>query len=134
MIENEVLEILNGNAELGERLNSLADQFRGKRDLHELFTLLCSSNNDLVRIGAWITSEIAFELYNTPAFIDRLRELTTHHVSAIRCYALGALYPSLDPEKQDTRDLILRLQKDTNEGVRLSAEAAGRRLFQKRND
>ena len=128
MIENEVLAIINRNSDSGMRLNSLADEFREGRDSNELLRLLYSDNSDLVRIGAWITGEIAFELYNTPAFIDRLKELTNHDIPAIRCYAFGALYPSLVADEQETRDLIQKLQQDDNEGVRLSADAAARQL------
>jgi hypothetical protein len=128
VIENEVLAILNGTGDLGGELNSLADQYRAGRDAEDLFGLLCSKNNDLVQIGAWIVGEISFEYYNAPFFIDRLRELTGHEVPAIRFRALGALFPALDATQQETRDLVTRMRNDTNEGVRLAAEAAARQL------
>lgn len=128
MIENEVLDILGGTGDPGERLNSLVDQFREERDSGVLLNLLCSDNSELVRIGAWIIGELGFERYNTHSFISRLRELTDHEIPAIRFHALGALFPTLDPEKSATRVLLSKMRHDPNEGVRLRAHAAARRL------
>ena len=128
MIETEVLTIVNGTGDRPGDLNSLVDQFRDGRDSEDLLSLLRSENNELVRIGAWMTGEISFDRYNTPFFIDRLRELTNHEIPAIRFHALKALYPSLDPMQQETRDLIAKSRNDANEGVRLTAEAAAKTL------
>ncbi|MHC4402819.1 MAG: hypothetical protein ACYTG0_24425 [Planctomycetota bacterium] len=128
MIENEVLDIMSGTGDPGERLNSLTDQFREGRDSSELLTLLYSNDNELVRIGAWMIGELGFQRYNTHSFISRLWELTDHEVPAIRFHALGALYPTLEPEKSATRALLSKMRRDPNEGVRLRAQAAARRL------
>ncbi|MEK6234096.1 MAG: hypothetical protein N2C14_05245, partial [Planctomycetales bacterium] len=128
MIEDEVLTIVNGTGNRAEELNSLVDQFRRGREPEDLLRLLCSDNNELVRTGAYIASEISIEQYNSTSFIGRLRELTDHQIPLIRCFALTALYPFLDATQQETRDLIAKLLKDTNEGVRMSAEAAARSL------
>jgi len=128
MIETELLTIINGTRDRPGELNSLVDQFRNGRDVKDLLSLLQSENNELVRIGAWITAELSFDRYNNPVFIDRLRQLTNHEIPAIRFHALNALFPSLDSSQQETHDLVARLRNDTNKGVRSIADAASTSL------
>ena len=100
MIERQILEIVGGAADSGERLNEIADQFRRGRDMNDLIALLDSSNSELVSIGAWILSELHFELYNSDILLSRLRELLNHKDLAVRFHALGAIYPALDSRGQ----------------------------------
>jgi HEAT repeat protein len=127
MIEDEVFTILRRTGETNE-LNSLVDQFRAGRDPNEVLRLLFSENDELVRIGAYITNEISTKYYDTEAFIDRLYELTNHQVPRVRHYSLAALFPLLSPTCQRAHDLVVKLLNDLNEGVRLAAELTARRL------
>ena len=125
MIETEILQ---AGADGGERLNDIADQFRHGRDMNDLIILLDSSNSELVSLGAWIVSEIPFELYNSESFISRLHVLLDSEDPAVRFHALSAIYPALNPHEAATRALLKKLCNDPNEGVRMSAAAAAARL------
>lgn len=127
-IENELRAILDSEGDQADELNLLVDEFRKGRDSWELLCLLNASDSELVRIGAWIASEVSFDLYNTPVIIDRLRELTHHETPLVRLYALSAFFPSLDRTNSASLELVSRLRKDENKGVRMGAEAAARRL------
>lgn len=127
-IEIELRSILDGEGDQADELNLLVDEFREGRDPSELLSLLQSNNSESIEIGAWIASEIPFDWYNTPAFIDKLRELSNHERPLVRFYALGALFPSLDKTNPVSLELIHRLLEDDNEGVRIRAESAAKRL------
>ena len=128
-IEYELRRILSYEVnQAAIELNLLIDQFREGRDPWELLCLLNSDDDELISNGAYIINEISFDWYNTPAFIDKLHELTHHESPTIRFWASGALFPSLDRTNPDTLELINRLLKDDNDGVRMSAEAAANRL------
>lgn len=127
-IEDELRKILHGGGNQADELYLLVDQFREGRDPLEVLCLLNSDDSELISIGTYIVGEISFDLYNTPAFIDRLHELTHHEVPAIRGNAFGALFPSLDRTNSVSLELINRLLEDDNEGVRMGAEAAAKRL------
>ena len=128
MIEEELRTILSGEDDQADKLNRLVDQFRDRRDSSELLGLLNSCDNEFVRIGAWILSEIPFNRYNIPDVIARLYELSRHETPLVRLYALGAIFPALDRTNSDCLALIARLRDDDIEGVRMGAEAAARRL------
>ncbi len=127
-IETELRSILDSQDDQADALNLLVDEFREGRDPLELLRLMQSSDSESIQIGAWITSEIPFDWYNTPEFINKLHELSSHENALVRFYALGALFPSLDKADKDSQDLISRMSSDSNEGVRSSAEAAAKRL------
>lgn len=118
----------HGEHDQADELNLLADDFRKGRDPSELLYLLQSCDSELVQIGAWIASEIPFDRYNTPAFISKLKELSGHEKPLVRFYALGALFPSFDKADPASLDLICRLRRDDDEGVRIRAEATARSL------
>jgi hypothetical protein len=128
MIEEEILAIVHDPTDNGERVNEIADEFRGGRDLNEVMILLNSSDPELVSIGAWILGELHSELYSSQDFVHRLTELTDHEDPLVRFHALGALFPFLDREDPTTATLLNKLRGDRNEGVRRSAEAAAARL------
>jgi hypothetical protein len=128
MIESEIRDIVGDTVSIGERLNGMVDQFRRGRDVSHLIVLLDSSHADLVSTGAWILSELHFELYNYDNVILRLRKLLDHADASVRFHALGALFPALNPQEADTQALLQTLRNDPNEGVRRSAEAATARL------
>lgn len=110
VIENEVQAILSGAADPPAALLTLVDEFRSGRDPQELLDLLYSTNDECIRVGAFITSEISTETYESGRFISRLHELTAHHDLSTRLYALNSLYPLLDPIDRD--NLVARLLKD----------------------
>ncbi len=128
MIEKEILEIIADQADDGQRLNDIADQFRCGRDVGELVVLLDSDNAELVSIRACILGDLAFELYNADEFLSRLHGLTNHTDPAVRGTAFGALFPALSPQDATTQTLIRKLLDDPNPGVRGAAEAAAARL------
>ncbi|MCB9870638.1 MAG: HEAT repeat domain-containing protein [Planctomycetes bacterium] len=122
-MERELRQIL-GAADDGKGLNSIVDQFRRGRDAKDVVPALDSSDSDLVSVGAWILGELPVELYDSHELVSRLRKLIDHDDPAVRFHAFGALFPVLDWKHESTRELLLRLQRDSNEGVRRSAEAA----------
>jgi hypothetical protein len=128
IIEREILEIVRDPEDHGKRLNEIADQFRGGRDVDDLIALLDSTDAELASIGAWILGELPLELYNFDHFISRLGRLLDHGNPAVRFHAFGALFPSLDWREDAARTLLAELRKDPNEGVRRCAEAAAARL------
>jgi hypothetical protein len=127
MLEIEILVAIR-NAEDGKRLNGIVDEFRHGRDIGDLRELLYSRSPEVLSVGAWMLSELHFELYNSWSFLARLRELLDHEDARVRFHAFGAIYPSL-ADNPGTRALLQRLQKDPNDGVRKSAEAASNRLL-----
>ncbi len=129
VIEQEVREIVHEAEASGERLNSIADQFRGGRNVLEILTLLESIDAELVSIGAWILGELPLTLYNSDPFISRLRGLVDHESAAVRFHAFGALFPALNWQDDAARRLLAKLRNDPNEGVRRSAEAAAARVL-----
>ena len=128
MIEKEVLAITNSASDAAAALNALVDQFRLGRDPEELLRLLFSEDDELIRIGVWITAEISTEHYNTVPFISCLKELTNHQDPSVRLYALSALFPLLDPTNRETHEIIIKLMKDSNDGVRETADVAAKTL------
>lgn len=128
MIEDEVLAIANSASDAAVALNSLVDQFRLGRDPEEILRLLLAENDELIRTGVWITTEISTDHYNTVPIITRLKDLTNHQDPSIRCYALNSLFPLLDPAHRETHDIITKLLKDPNEGVRETADAIAKSL------
>ena len=129
MIDSEILEITADASDSGERLNEIVDQFRHGRDMKDIVVLLDSPNAELASIGAWILSEIPFELYGSDSFISRLRKLLDSEDPAVRFHALSAIYPALNARDAATQALLKRLSSDPNEGVRMSAAAAAARLL-----
>ena len=128
MIANELNELLkNCNVESAD-FDLLVDQFRADRDAAELLELLNCDDDDLVRIGAWILSEIRAAKYDDESFKARLWELTSHPTAAIRLHSLNALFPFLRSNDPGAMDLIARLQSDENAGVRMMADAIAKRL------
>jgi HEAT repeat protein len=125
---DEILESMAG-AEPGQGLNRLADEFRRGRNVEELMSALESTNSEVVSLASWILSELPFELYDSVAITSSLQRLTAHDDPAVRFHALSALYPSLRSGAPVTRELLERLRRDPNEGVRLAAEAAASRLL-----
>lgn len=128
MIEAEILDIIGDPSDDGSRLNAVADEFRSGRDMSQILLLLDSNSTELVSIGAWLLNELHFEFYASHEFVSRLHKLLEHHDSGVRFHALGALYPTLDPQDDATRELLGKLRNDPNEGVRVRAEAAATRL------
>lgn len=124
MIIQQVNHILENREDGPQKLNGLVDEFREDRSVVELLELLDSGSDELIRIGAWILSEIPSENYNDAAFVTRLQGLTKHPTPAIRLYSLNALFPFLISDDSGDVDLIFRMQNDTNAGVRLAAESA----------
>ena len=131
MIEQDIRNIAAGGADRGERLNDIADQFRGGRDATELVALLDSSDPELVSIGAWILGELHLELYDVDQIISRLWQLVDHQDPNVRFHAFGALFPTLSGHDAGTQALLSKLRSDPNQGVRSSAEAAAARLHVK---
>ncbi len=128
MIEDDIVGIIKESK--GAPLNALVDTFRRGRDVDELLQLLESEDADLVAIAAWILDELPFNLYNRDDFIVRLKRLLDHPDPRVRFNALGALFPKLEGDWVTADALLAKLLKDPNEGVRMSAEAAARRLSQ----
>ena len=127
-MEEEIIEIINDEADKGERLNLLVDEFRRGRDVSELLPLLRSENVEVVSIVAWIFSELPEELYSAEEFVSALRDLTEHADAMVRFHALSAAFPFLNAGDAATRTLLARLMEDENAGVRKIAEAAAARL------
>ncbi len=126
---SEPIEYLLKNSETEpEAFDRLVDEYREGRDPGELLQLIGSSDNDLVRIGAWILSEIRTSNYDTPEFRSRLIKLTQHQEPAIRLHSLNALFPLLGHGDPVAIELIAMLQSDENEGVRMMADAAAAKL------
>lgn len=128
MIEDEILEVIESRSDNGERLNGIVDQFRCGREVTELSILLSSRYAEVVSIGAWILSELPFELYDSDDLVSLLRELTDHEDPTVRFNAFSALFPALDSRETSTQALVRKLRDDPNEGVRRSAESAASRL------
>ena len=110
MIHEELLEVIRDRSDEGERINDIADQFRGGRDVNELIALLDSSNAELASLGAWLLGELDFQIYDFDRFISRLRKLVDHEDPTVRFHAFGALFPALNREEASTRDLLARLR------------------------
>jgi hypothetical protein len=128
VIEDEILAIYQDRLDDGTRLNVIADEFRDGRDVNEIKRLLDCADVRLVSIGAWILGEIPFDLYSSDDFVSKLWELTGHGDPLVRFHALGALFPALDRNSAATQVLLRKLRVDENEGVRISANAALKRL------
>lgn len=116
MIENEVQAILSGAADPPRDLLALVDEFRGGRDPQELLDLLYSTNDECIRVGAFITSEISTKKYESRRFVSRLHELTDHHDLSTRLYALNSLFPLLGPRDRD--NLFARILNDLDADAR----------------
>lgn len=128
MIETEVASILAAEDD-GTAINRVADEFRSqRRDVTELLCLLDSEEGEVVWVGAWVLGEVAFELYNSTQFLDRLRGLLKHPRPSVRFTALGALFPAFDGESSATQALLRELHNDPDKGVRLRVRAAAERL------
>jgi len=127
MIESEVLDIIKGK----RRLGLLADEFRGGRDIRDLMVLLSSDNDQIVEIGAWIAGEIKIDPANAQPLITRLRQLVSHENPSIRSQAIGALFPFHDWTDPATKETLVKLSRDPNKGVRLTAQATLKRMPQK---
>ena len=129
MFEDELLRMREcSDDEQGKSLNRLVDQFRAGRNIEEMYPLLLSDDDALVEVGAYITSEIETDYYNTPKMIKRLAQLTNHRSAIVRFYALSSLFPVLDPSNKETQMMIARLCNDENEGVKRAAARASRSL------
>jgi hypothetical protein len=128
VIQKEIFDAIQDAKCAGGRLNEIADQFRGGRNVDDIIALLDSADAELNSLGAWILGELHFELYDFDRFISRLRKLIDHDDPAVRFHAFGALFPALRREDASTHELLARLRNDPNEGVRKSAEAAAVRL------
>jgi hypothetical protein len=128
MIVNESIRVLKNCEKDPAAFDQFVDEFREERDATELLELLCSKDDDLVRLSAWILSEIRASKYGGEEFKSQLAKLTRHSSPAIRLHSLNALFPFLSTNDQDAVKLIARLQADENEGVRMMADAAAERL------
>ena len=128
MIFQEIRTIIDSEGDQSALLNELVNEFREHRNVSEVFELLNSNCDDLIRIGAWILTEIPFAEYHDNAIDNRLYELTQHSNAAIRLHSLNALFPFLAAGDQRTRDLIVRMRDDDNEGIRMTAKAAASKL------
>jgi hypothetical protein len=129
VIEMEIRNIIASGSGLGDRIGEIANQFRCGRDVSELITLLDSSDSELVSLGAWIVGELQFHLYDSERILSRLRGLLDHPDAAVRFHALGALFPSLNPQDPKTQAVLQKMRCDANEGVRRTAEAAWNQLL-----
>ena len=94
----------------------------------ELIEALDSESDEIVGLATYILKEIPSSKYNKNAITNRLEALTTHTSSSIRFQALNAVSPFLRSDSARTLDLLERLRGDENEGVRLIANAATKRL------
>ena len=128
MIMNDVKRLLKNSEDEPEAFDRLLDEYRETRNTAELLELLGDSDEELVRVSAWILSEIRASKYDTTEFRSRLIELTRHETPAIRIHSLNALFPLLQHGDPAAIRLIVRLQADENEGVRMMADAAATQL------
>lgn len=128
MIRQPIEYLLKNSETEPEAFDQLVDEYREGRNPGELLQLIGSSDNNLVRIGAWILSEIRASNYDTSEFRSRLIKLTEHQEPAIRLHSLNALFPLLDHGDPVAVKLIATLQSDTNDGVRMMADAAAAKL------
>jgi|GEM_PF-1248753 len=126
MIEKEVLEIIRDP----RRVNLLADEFRQGRDVGDLLPLLDSDNEEMVGIGAWIAGEVKIDPATAQPLVSRLHQLVNHENPLIRVHAIGALFPFFDIWNPASREMLVRLSDDPNEGVRMIAQAALKILTQ----
>ena len=124
MTETEILEIIKDS----KRLQLLANQFRQKPDASELMVLLNSDNDKIVEVGVWIAGEILVDKANAEPMISRLHQLLSHPNSSIRFHAIGALFPFLDLSNPATREMLTKLSHDSDKAVRLSVEAALKKM------
>jgi hypothetical protein len=127
MIEKEIVGALKDP----RRLDLLVDEFRRGRDIRDLLTLLNSKNEEIIGIASWIAGEIRIDPANAQPLISRLHQLVNHETPAIRFNAVGALYPFLDFADPAAKEMLVRLSSDSNEGVRLMAQAALKRMSEK---
>lgn len=102
----------------------LVDEYREGRDPTSLLKTLCSTDEELIRVSAWILSEVRPETYDSIEFRKRLFDLTVHRTPAVRLHAFNALFPLLDRTDPITIEMTTRLLHDENEGVRMIARAA----------
>ena len=121
--------IMADEARSGERLNRLADEFRRGRDTLQLLAALDSDENEVVSLAVWILAELPLGRYDGDELLGRVRRLTGHRDPAVRFGAVMALFPALDAGDPFTHDLLDRLVRDPNEGVRMVAESARERLL-----
>ena len=128
MIVSELKRLVKNCEDEPAAFDRLVDAYRDERDTSELLELLSCPDDDLVRISAWILSEVRASKYDTIEFRTRLFELTRHPNPAVRLHSLNALFPFLEPSDSNATELITRLQADDNEGVRMIADAAATRL------
>ena len=128
MIVKELERILKNPGRQSATFDSLVDDFREGRDAFELIELLDSANDELVQIGCYILGEIQTSKYDNELFRKRLRQLTTHSVPAIRLHSFNAIFPFLGSGNTATVEIVTRLLADENDGVRMTATAAARRL------
>ncbi|TNV75011.1 hypothetical protein FGO68_gene3985 [Halteria grandinella] len=130
MIENEIKEIIQDQSSVrrAKRFSALVDQFRGGRDVGDLLVLLESTSDKVLGLAAHIVGEIAIDPASAPPIVAKLRELTAHESPTVRAYALTALFPWLKSLDQETRELLARMSRDPEEGVRSLAQMASRRI------
>ena len=126
MTDREILEIIGDP----RRVNLLADEFRQGRDIGDLLPLLDSDNQEIVGIGAWIAGEVKIDPANAQPLVSRLHQLVNHESPLIRVHAICALFPFFDIENPATKEMLVNLSDDPNEGVRNTAKAALKRMSQ----
>lgn len=123
-IVEEVKSILSNPKDDGRAMNDLVNEFYYGRKSIEIIELIDHKDENIVCQGLYLLNEISVSYYDDEEFTSRLWSLVDHETPIIRWYAFGALFPLLDKEEMSTLELIEKMKKDTNEGVRLSAESA----------
>ena len=121
MNENEIREIIKDP----KRVNTLADEFRRGRDVCDLLPLLNSENKEIVGVAAWIVGEVTIDPSKAEPVMSRLHDLLNDADPSVRFLAMGALFPHI------SKETLVTMSSDPNEGVRIRAQSALKRLLEK---
>jgi HEAT repeat protein len=124
MTSNDLADTIRRSKGNGARLLEIVDEFRHGRNIVDVDMLLFSGDTEIISIGAWMLSELPLELYNSVDIVARLRELLSHDDASVRFNAFSAIFPALDWQRSDSRELLTKLRKDPNHGIRQIADSA----------
>lgn len=129
MIITEVMKIIRSSVDHGVLLNDLVNEFRRGREASEIPQLLNHPNSKLQAIGAWILSELPFEMYDDRRIVSILLDLTKHKSPIVRFEALSALSPVWLSDREAAHDVLGKMCNDSNKGVACLAKKAFDRIF-----
>lgn len=104
-----------GKEEAGEAANELLSQFHAGYPVHNLSRLIRSGDDETVKIGAWLASELGVR---AEPILDEVSLLLSHPLRNARYYGIEAVLVAAPPERGELIAKAIRLIGDPDAGVR----------------